>query len=135
MIKVRPYKPGDVFHVDPMEKEYSLEDQDLFAIGGISYTVLNDDKIIGVFGFARILDGCFHLWSILSEEIRKFPIATYKITLAAISIQARRIQMTTAMSNTIATTFAYRMGFTLEGVLKKYGPDGKDHYLFAKVAA
>jgi RimJ/RimL family protein N-acetyltransferase len=118
-----------------METEFSLEDQDLVAIGGFSYTVYSDDKIIGVFGFARILDGCFHLWSLFSVEIKKYPIAAVKIFRAASNIPARRIQMTTAMSNKAATAFAYRMGFSLEGILRKYGPDGTDHYIFAKVAA
>lgn len=138
MIKVSPYIDGDVFHVEPFEKEFDLKMQNIIALSGYAYTVKHDHKIIGVFGATEVNKGCFHMWSLLSEEIQKFPLATYKITSAFINsmlVHGRRIQMTTAMNNPRALRFAYRVGFSLECIMKQYGPDGQDHYLFAKVAA
>lgn len=137
MIRISPYKCGDIFKINAMEKEFDLGEQDILATreNVAAYSVFDGEKIIAVFGFTRIFEHVYEGWSILSEDIKKIPVTVVRIARIAIrTLKARRIQMTTRFDLECGKRWARLLGFEQEGILRKYGPDGADHILYARVA-
>lgn len=136
--KIKTYAPGDVFNLDAIEKEFDLREQDSLALSRNvnAYSVFDRGRIVAVFGFSRIFAHSYELWTLLSAELRETPLATCKVcknVLRSIPV-ATRIQMTTRADLRCGERWAKFLGFEKEGVMKRYGPDGADHILYARIS-
>jgi hypothetical protein len=85
MIKVRPYRPGDAYFIDPIEAifqpiEYMKAQTDSLALskGTEAHTVFKNGYVIAIFGVTMIWPGVLEVWSILSDEIKEFPMALHR---------------------------------------------------------
>ncbi len=100
-------------------------------------TLLRDGHPIAIFGCIWLGKTVLHLWSLLSEEVRKTPIEFFKtcrelMNWLAEKYQIRRFQMDVRTDFTEGSNFASALGFKCEGVMHKFHSDGSDCYLYGR---
>lgn len=104
---------------------------------GPAVTVFLDGKPVGIFGFVSIWRGVAEAWFVADEQVRTIPMTMTRIgrkvmDIAKISMGLHRIQITVRTSDRRAESWAYAIGFDLECVMRKYGPDGMDYLLMTR---
>ena len=118
----------------PEHRRYVVDVEDV----GMSFTGLLNNKPIAAGGISYLWDGVAEGWVLASRDIFKYPIFCAKTIkrrtdLLAKNNKLRRIQTAVKADSDTAIRFAEWLGFKREGFMKNYGPDGADHYLYAKV--
>ena len=118
----------------PEHRKYVVDIEDV----GMSFTGLLNNKPIAAGGICYLWDGVAEGWVLASKDIFKFPIFCAKTIkrrtdLLAKNNNLKRIQTAVKKDSATAIRFAEWLGFKREGLMKQYGPDGTDHYLYAKV--
>ena len=118
----------------PEHRKYVVDIEDI----GMSFTGLLNNKPVAAGGICYLWDGVAEGWVLASRDIFKYPIFCAKTIkqrtdLLAKNNKLKRIQTAVKADSDTAIRFAERLGFKREGLMKNYGPDGADHYLYAKV--
>lgn len=118
----------------PEHRKYVVDIEDV----GMSFTGLLNNKPIAAGGICYLWDGVAEGWVLASRDIFKYPIFCAKTIkrrtdLLAKNNKLKRIQTAVKADSDTAIRFAEWLGFKREGLMKNYGPDGSDHYLYAKV--
>ena len=108
-----------------------------FANYGVAYTAVGDDMFYAFFGVFPLWDGVAEAWLMPSRHINRKTIAMHRASLRFFEYYAqknslKRLQFTVHSLNVRAVTWAERCYFNREGILKQYGPDGLDHYMYAR---
>lgn len=112
---------------------WSFMEQNTFC-----YTVLKDGKPIAILGFTMIYSKVADIWALVS----KAAVANYlyyakvakQILEADIKrVKPNRVQIFVRADQTWAARWAQFLGLNLECVLSKYGEEGADYYMFARV--
>lgn len=103
-----------------------------------AYTLLSPDGIICIAGVAPVWPGVGAAWSVTSDLVNKYPKAYFKATkqvLDAISAdwKLHRVQVSVNVENKKAVNWVQHLGFQFEGLMRAYGVDKQDHYLYARV--
>lgn len=78
--------------------------------------------------------GIGQLWSYLSPEAARYmiPITRFGFRLLAIT-STRRIEATARVDFGAGCRWLAMLGFQQEGVMRRFDPDGSDHYLYSRV--
>ena len=118
----------------PEHKKYVVDIEDV----GMSFTGLLNNHPIAAGGICYLWDGVAEGWVLASRDIFKYPIFCAKTIkkrtdLLAANNKIKRIQTAVKADSQKAIRFAEWLGFKKEGLMRNYGPDGSDHYLYAKV--
>lgn len=100
-------------------------------------TLLLHDRPVALFGGYFATPGTFHCWSLISDEAKKNPKSLVKISKAFIDFfieknKIRRLQITVDATEPGLIRWAEVLGFKNEGRMTAYGPEGHDHWLFAR---
>jgi len=109
------------------------------ALQGPSYTIRDGNHILSCCGVRVLWPGVGEAWLIFSPEIEKHTLEATKIIrtyLAKIiaDCELRRVQAFATVNSPKAARYLEVLGFQREGVLRKLGRDGSDHYCYAIVA-
>lgn len=104
--------------------------------GSPAYTGLVNGEIIGCAGVQIQWPGVGEAWMMVSTLIEKYPLFVHRsVKKALIEIQEQyqlqRIQTTVLADFETAHKWVERLGFQCEGIMRKFGPDGSDHYRYA----
>jgi len=96
---------------------------------------IRDGRTMAIAGWTRLWDGVVHAYASLSCDCGHSMIPlTRRIRKAMDDAEGvRRFQMSVRADFGPGIRWAKLLGFEPEGVLSKYGPDGADHILYAKV--
>jgi hypothetical protein len=105
---------------------------------GPAYTGLHEGRVVVVAGIVKLWMGVGGGWSLTSPLVEKFPVSFHRAVWRNIlkseeNLCLHRLQITVQASHIVSQSWVERLGFQFEGVLKKYGPDGEDYLLFARV--
>jgi hypothetical protein len=140
-----PFNPGHVMTMD-LDKslletvsrvvplEVMLENQ---ATHGHAITVILHGKPAAVFGTVSIWEGVGEMWMLCEERFRKYGKSMTRAALAytdctVIAGNLHRLQITVRCADLRAVRWAMVLGFEIEGMMKRYGPDQSDFYLMSK---
>jgi hypothetical protein len=144
-----------VFEINPDDID-ELNVKDCFSIGEIGcskdlirLSKMNHDSLAvgfgesggnlhGVAGSLRHWGGCSQLWAVFSKETEKYPLALTKICGALIDYavdrqELKRVSVNVRTDYGQGNKFAKVLGFQLEGVMRRYLPDGADANLYARL--
>lgn len=105
----------------------------------LSFTGLDDDgTVVGCAGVMPLWPGVGQAWALLSVHAPHSFKAVHRAVLAGLSNAFdgggfHRVQISVASDFPEGMRWAQHLGFRLEGLMRGYGPDGSDHFLFAKV--
>jgi ribosomal protein S18 acetylase RimI-like enzyme len=91
-----------------------------------------------MFGCIILWTGVAEMWSIISDDARRYPkqltlVAKGFSDIVAQSLSLHRLQLTVRSDEPRALRWAEYLGFEIEGLMKKYSPDGADTYILARV--
>ncbi len=142
---IQQYEP---WHMDALsmrwreEDTFKLVDRDLDKIlkktnKGCSFTGFAEDKIIGCAGILPLWDGVGHAWVVMGKDYKKHRIWIHKQVKSmffkiAVGMGFQRVQANVQADFYDALRWIEALGFTCESTLKRYGPDGKDHYMYVR---
>ena len=101
-------------------------------------TIMDEDHPVAIIGGFRFTPSVIHLWALVSDDVRKRPIAFHKLVknlLAYLCKQhhLKRIQMDVKADYLEGQKWAESLGFKQEGLMRGFGVHGEDFYLYGRV--
>tara|TARA_R100001460_G_scaffold58755_1_gene98569 strand:+ start:1902 stop:2351 length:450 start_codon:yes stop_codon:yes gene_type:complete len=104
---------------------------------GRGLALIDNGKVYAVTGLAPLWEGVAEAWFLPTREMNGKRIQTVRLVKreldAAITrLKLTRVQAVVRSDFTNAHKLAKFLGFTSEGVMHKYGPDGLDYERYAK---
>lgn len=134
MITYRKYYEGDVAKFMPKEQLLDANRIDQLASAGVAYTFCNNTPI-AVVGANKIWEGCWQVWSTVSEAIRGhglFFTKSCKQILAkdAVKHNVHRYHIVVDRRIQENIRWAILLGFRYESTFYKASPDKTDMLIF-----
>ncbi len=82
--------------------------------------------------------GVYDAWAITSKEVSKYPISFHKsvsklLNHLEIDLDTKRIQGHVKEGFDEGCRWLESLGYVKEGLMLQYGPDGANHWLYARV--
>jgi hypothetical protein len=146
MIQFVPYSPTDLTSIELQPAQEKWRDQFFLPgyaqsldIKGMAWTAMDGEKVLGCAGFAPQWEGRVIGWAVFGREIprRAWPRILRKIRREMHNSLAdhgrHRLEITVPRGFDAGCRLAHLLGFEVEGLMKEYGPDGGDHFLYAQV--
>lgn len=101
-------------------------------------TWMDGDTTLAVVGIAPQWKGVGTVWTLLSDEARGHGVALTRGMLRYLAMLHRewnywRLQATVEAGDEAARLWIIQLGFQYEGTMVAYGPDLKNHDLYARV--
>lgn len=135
--------PFDATHID----ELQLQPRQAHAIShltipyvmtlqnvGISASAEHEGKILGCAGVMPLGFGIGTLWGLASLKAGPHMVRIHKCLERLIELaDLRRVEATAEIDWPNACRFLVALGFEQEGIKRKYGIDGRDHYSYGRV--
>lgn len=140
-----PMHPSHLHHMRitedqlPFAKAVSMDAMlEMQARLGLAVTALVHGKPVAMFGCIMLWTGVAEMWSIISDDARRYPkqltiVAKGFSDIVAKSLSLHRLQLTVRFDEPRALRWAEYLGFEIEGLMHKYSPDGVDTYILARV--
>ena len=104
---------------------------------GKAFTVIYEGKMIACVGIITIMEGVGLAWALYPLDIGNYHIdpklAKDKLNELMEKYDFRRVQATVRAGFVAGKSYLRYMGFTSEGIMRKYEPDGTDSILYAIV--
>jgi RimJ/RimL family protein N-acetyltransferase len=148
MISLLPFRPWHMYKINPREGVYDLtKDKDLCTramayenLTSWTFVDVEDGVIkeyVAVGGVLPLWDRVGGAWMISTDVLPKHG---KEISLIIADIFDRlfktdydRIQATVLVGFDVGSKWVERFGFEFEGCMRKWGPDGRDYNLYARV--
>lgn len=135
---VIPFKPEHIAQINLQEQQRGaishLEGSDYADVlrSGSAISVVSDDRMLASGGvFVRM--GIGTVWALFATDAGAHFLALHHAALRIIEAQRlRRIEATTETHFAQGSRWLELLGFRREGTMRKYGPAGEDHYLYAR---
>lgn len=116
-----------IFHYPEMLVAYELR--------GGSYSFYDNGKLYAVGGIFTVWEGLGEAWFILADDMDlpvKKVCSEVKKLFNELCRKYRRVQASVKVKDEKAVRFIEWLGLTQECVMKFYGPEGDDYYLYAR---
>ena len=118
--------------------EYRKTLEGMMDSAPIGSFVTDDGQVAAICGALKKWDGVADFWMLTSNLVTKFPLSFHKSCIEGLDFLMsefgiHRLQASIAERHVISQKWAHRLGFQPEGLMKAYGPDGANHYLYARV--
>ena len=136
MIEVIKFHPS---HLSMIElKENYVQGECPLTVMTTAFTLIKDGTILAILGGFPFVPGVVHFWAFISKHVRQCPLAFHKECLKIldwyeVNEKPRRMQWEVKASYDMGCRWAESLGLHREGLMKAWGPDGSDHYLYARV--
>lgn len=140
MMHLVKYSPAHIREMDIVNEPWT-ERSDIYASYGLSgpaYTSFDDGKPVFSAGVAIPWKGFGEAWMLMSKDAHKYPLSVYRHVRNMLNAiiednNLHRVQATIADGQPYLVKWIERLGFKREGLLRKFGPDGSDFILYARV--
>ena len=102
----------------------------------VAFSYFDEDQIVGCIWFAQVNPNTCETWAILDTCAKHYVREIYHCARAILDeaqTTFRRIQAVVKADWPLAIRFVERLGFVREGRMRKFGPNGDDYYLYARV--
>lgn len=98
----------------------------------------NSIEVLAVISGCIVVNGTFEVSALVGKGARKYPLGFFKqVDLALTSyesvLKTRRTQVTIRAGYPFLIKWIELLGFEREGLMRKFGPEGDDYYLYARV--
>ena len=116
---------------DPVERGVA------YAAAGPAFTGLREGRVAFCLGAVELWPGVGEAWSVTSALIETLPVSFHRLVLRMLDEQqahhhCRRLQASVRQDHGVSVRWLHRLGFTYEGRMEAYGPDGSAHLRFAR---
>lgn len=146
MIRFVPYEPWHLHAIELQPIQELWRDKLLMQPGyaeslvvpGLSWSAVLGKSIVAMAGLSPQWEGRVIAWGLFGETVPKFAwsriVRRMKLEMYQITKHGpHRVEMTVPGGFYEGTRLARMLGFEVEGKLKFFGPDGRDHFQYAKV--
>lgn len=138
MIKILAYTPEHLEKIK-LKECHKNEISDGTTLRKEAITFTKDDEPIAIFGGYFVINGVYQLWGLVGEAVKQCPLSFAKSAKLFLEYQIerlsiRRVQLSVRCDCPEIWKWAVFLGFKCEGIMRAYGPDGSDYWLFARVA-
>ena len=104
---------------------------------GLSFSAVVDDQVFAMFGLVPFWQGCYECWLIPADDLDTHKMKTHRTSLrffeyTAKVLRAKRYQCYVFSENVRAIRWIEMMVFKKEGLMKNFGPNQEDHFLYAR---
>lgn len=142
---VRPYESGDAKRIKPQKiyaNDFSLVPRVESLVNSENVfcnTYLDEnDTPIAIVGITLLWPGVCDVWGIVSDDVKKTPIAFHKNIKHALNFYAghlriKRYQIYIKIGYKEGRKWAEKLGFRVEGALDYFGPDGQAYYIMGRI--
>lgn len=108
-----------------------------YQASGTAYTAMVGGKVACCFGYQILWPGVAEAWMLTSDQINTRAVSLTRsagryFDHIATKEGLKRLQITVNVRHRLAVRWAIALQFTQEGRLRRYGPDGSDHIMFAR---
>lgn len=139
-LNFRDFKAEDLEEFTPMELfGDDVKDLTLGSLGDntVAYSVFNSEGVIGVLGATKLWTGVAQIWSVFSEEIKRYPksltvIAAAVLNYAFVEWELVRAEAHVRVGHARGIRWIEFLGFKREGLMKNYLGLDKHAYLYAR---
>jgi hypothetical protein len=109
------------------------------AILGQALTLTFNDTPAAIFVWKGVCPGVMQVSAFISEIVKEHPFTLHKtakhlIGYAFAEFGIQRMQMSVRCGFNEGWDWARSLGFQCEGIMRQYGPNKSDYWLFARVA-
>ena len=130
---IRPFEPSDLEAFCQQVGQLVPK-----SIPGPAFTCLCEGKVIGSAGIVPKHPGVGEAWILLTQDALLHGLVVARHTkrgLARLMEEGgyRRVQITIEHGQDDLIGWMHFLGFQIEGIMRKYGRDGADHYLCARL--
>lgn len=141
MIEIRDLQDGDIEYVRDNPLEGAVKNYPKMIPIPPAFTALFEDKIVGVGGMIILWDGVGEMWLMLTADCKRegifgiMALQTIKDKVDELirEHKMRRVQCTVRVDFPKARKMVSSLGFTLEGLMKCYCPDGCDVWMYSRI--
>jgi hypothetical protein len=118
----------------PTETAFALAD-----LSRPSLTVVHQGHYLAAFGLYPIHQSAAQAWMLVNPECRYtyaksiLRLAKQELDRWQISEAFNRVQITIEFTNASFVRWSELLGFEMEGLMRKAGQDGQDHFLMARI--
>lgn len=145
MVEIAAFLPEDIDALDP-QRQHLLEaaDADWRAMAklagerGPAWTGRHQGRVIGCAGFALLWQGRAAAWCLLAPDIPRpawlgihRAVAARMAQLPALGV--RRVEAEAQFNFLPGNRWLRLLGFELEGLARRFGPDGSDFNRYARL--
>lgn len=142
MIQIVPLKPEHILGLKVQQVQSAMVNyitpkfaQEMCSeVAGPKCACIDGDEVLGVAGIVQMHDTRGYAWSILGTGFRRGFKTIHRAILEQLDTCGfQRVEMAVDCEHLEGIRWAQRLGFELEGRMKKYTADGRDCYLFGRV--
>jgi len=144
MIDVRDYEEEDSKNIELRDIFKSMPNvrkrfhQMTLHPDAVAHTILINGEVAAIVGGFVLWKGVADVWSMTSDLVKKAPKSFHKICLTILSMyedlyNLQRLQVSIRSDFEAGIMWARALGFTEECLMKKWGPDGMDYYLYSRI--
>ena len=138
---IRDLQDGDIEYVRENPLEGAVKNYPKMIPTPPAFTVIFEDKIVGVGGMIILWDGVGEMWLMLTADCKRegifgiiaFQAIKNKVDELITEHKMRRVQCTVRVDFPKARKMVEALGFKLEGLMKEYCPDGCDVWLYGRI--
>lgn len=140
-----PFNPDHLEYLDDMDDYIVSLGYEAFkaqissqAERGPVITAFLYGKPVAVFGCGLLWNGVAEVWSLLSNQSKRYPIAMIRaansfLDICWVTFNLHRLQISVKTSDDVAIRFAKALKFKEEAIMHKYSPDQQDFTLFRRL--
>lgn len=104
---------------------------------GHAITAILHGRPVACFGAVHIWKGVEEMWCFIEERGRKYPKTLTRAAIAyrdfrVLSKNLHRLQIIVRCNDLRAVRWGLAIGFEIEGLMKKYGPDEADFFMMSR---
>ena len=101
---------------------------------GLAYTGFDGTRVVACAGIVTQFAGVGTLWGVLADDSRGHFLAIHRTALRVLGMaRLRRLEASSEVDFPQGCRWLELLGFQSEGVMRSYGPDGKDHHRYARI--
>ncbi|MEZ5665875.1 MAG: hypothetical protein R3F55_00235 [Alphaproteobacteria bacterium] len=105
----------------------------MLAEAGPAFAGLCGDRVVGCAGVVRLTAQRGHAWALLACDAGHSLTAIHRAVVGFLAHQRmRRIETAVDAEFAAGHRWARMLGFECEGLMRAYGPDGRDAHLYAR---
>lgn len=144
MIRIREYREADLLDVSPrpIHPENCKEQFAKEAVNSKSYTLYESttEKVLCVTSFVRLRSHVAYINMIcdnafVSQKKEFILVLREGVKHFMKELGLLRVHTTIRADFSTAEKWIKILGFEKEGLMRKFGPEGEDHFLFSKVVS
>lgn len=144
-LKIRKFEAADVLRINAREPDLTIVQRvdalkmaREYVMHGPCWTVLLGKQIVFCAGIIIFWNGMGEGWALTSGLVPKFPCSFHRYVKRYLEktiseYNLHRVQIAIPKTHKISREWALRLGFSKEGVMRKYGPQADDWVRYSLV--